>query len=127
MRAPNRSVELRLLDILRAIAGIQGTVRGLRYENYITVWSVKHASERGLEIISEASRHIPEDLKDKAPEIPWRQIAGIGNVLRHSYESFSDHVAWDIIQNHLDPLEAAVRGLLDSLENQTNREPKEPQ
>jgi uncharacterized protein with HEPN domain len=127
MRALNRSVGAALARHFAAIAGIQGTVRGPRYENYKAVWSVNHASERGPEIISEASRHIPEDLKDKAPEIPWRQIAGIGNVLRHSYESFSDHVAWDVIQNHLDPLEAAVRRLLDSVENQTNREPKGPQ
>jgi uncharacterized protein with HEPN domain len=40
----------------------------------------------GLEIISEASRHIPDDLKELAPDIPWRQIAAIGNLLRHEYQ-----------------------------------------
>jgi uncharacterized protein with HEPN domain len=51
-----------------------------------------------------------ENLKGTAPEIPWRQIVGIGNVLRHGYETVSDHVVWDIIENRLDPLEARFEG-----------------
>ncbi len=86
----DKSMLLRLEDMHRAIAGIQETVAGLGYEIYGSVWSIKHSCERGIEIISEASRHIPEHLKATEPEIPWRQIAGIGNVLRHGYESVSD-------------------------------------
>jgi uncharacterized protein with HEPN domain len=116
MQAENRSARLRLHDILKAIAGIRETVAGLGYEHYLTVWWIKHASERGIEIISEASRHIPDALKEAAPEVPWREIAGIGNVLRHGYDTVSDHVVWDIIINHLDPLEAAVQRLLKETE-----------
>lgn len=110
MRAAGRST--RLLDILKAIAGIRETVGGLELETYTTVWSIKHACERGIEIISEASRHIPDELKNSAPEIPWQQIAAIGNVLRHGYEAISDYVVWDIIENHLGPLEEATSKLL---------------
>jgi uncharacterized protein with HEPN domain len=113
MRPPeDQRVRVRLHDILNAIIGIQGTVGGIGFETYLSVWHMKHASERGLEIISEASRHIPDELKDAEPTIPWRQISGIGNVLRHDYQVISDHVVWDIIANHLDELEAAVRRML---------------
>jgi uncharacterized protein with HEPN domain len=105
MRMESRSVRLRLHDILGAIDGIKSTVAGLGFGHYTSVWHVKHASERGVEIISEASRHIPDDLKQAVPQIPWRQIAGVGNVFRHEYATISDHVTWDIIVNHLDPLE----------------------
>ena len=122
MNPGSRSVRLRLQDILGAIRGIRETVGGLRFENYTTVWSVKHACERGIEIISEESRHIPGNLKEAAPEVPWQQIAGIGNVLRHGYETISDHVVWDIIVTHLDPLEASIQRLLDTLDAQKNRD-----
>ena len=121
MRTEHQIVRVRLHDILAAISGIRETVGGLRFENYETVWWIKHACERGIEIISEASRHLPEELKQTAPEVPWRQIAGIGNVLRHEYSSISNHVMWDIIQNHLDPLEMAVRGMLKMVENRERR------
>lgn len=121
MPAGNR-VLLRLENILRAIAGIQETVGNLDYETYIAVWSAKHSCERGIEIISEASRYIPHDLKDSEGAIPWRQIAGIGNVLRHGYEAVSDRVIWDIIQNHLDPLDAAVRRLKERVEREEARD-----
>ena len=111
---------VRLRDILRAIAGIQETVGGLGFETYVTVWSIKHASERGIEIISEASRHVPEQLKQSEPGVPWRQIADVGNVLRHGYQTISDHVVWDIITTHLEPLEAAIRRMLERLESRTD-------
>jgi len=94
---------------------------GLEYEHYVSVWHIKHASERGDEIISEASRHVPGSLKEAAPNIPWRQIAGVGNILRHGYATISDRVVWDIIVNHLDPLEAAARRLLEPIEIEQKR------
>jgi uncharacterized protein with HEPN domain len=117
-----RSVRVRLHDILRAIAGIRDTVGDLDFERYAAVWHAKHATERGIEIISEASRHIPKDLKETEPQIPWRQIAGIGNVLRHDYETISDHVIWDILVTHLDPLEDAARRLLEKVERDEKKD-----
>ena len=92
------------------------------FENYGTIWWIKHASERGVEIISESSRHLPDSLKEREPHIPWRLITGIGNVLRHDYQTISDHVVWDIIVNHLDPLEGAVRRLLAQVEGEQNQD-----
>ena len=117
-----RNVRFRLQDILHAIAGIQETVGGLGYETYVAVWAIKHACERGIEIISEASRHIPNHLKETEPAVPWHEIAGIGNLLRHGYESVSDRVIWDIIDNHLDPLDAAVRRLKERVEREEARD-----
>ena len=50
--------------------------------------------ERGIEIISEASRRLPDELKARHPEIPWSKVAGIGNVLRHEYE----RIAYDVLR-----------------------------
>ena len=50
------------------------------------------ALERAIEIVSEASRHIPESLKANYADTPWRQIAGIGSVLRHDYRRISQTI-----------------------------------
>ena len=71
----HQRVYLRLHDILRAIAGIKDTNAGLGFDSYTTIWWIKHASERGVEIISEATRHLPNSLKDSEPNIPWQLIA----------------------------------------------------
>jgi uncharacterized protein with HEPN domain len=69
----------------------------------------KWVVERGIEIISEASRRLSEDLKARHLEIQWKQIAGIGNVLRHEYEQVSAPILWKVVQSDLDPLEEVCR------------------
>lgn len=67
---------------------------------------------RNLEIVAEASRHIPAELKDKTPQMPWREIADFGNILRHGYEGVNDPILWSTIERDLPALAAAVRSLL---------------
>lgn len=76
-----RTILLRLLDIRDAISGIHNVIAGAAFGDFADNWGMQRAVERGLEIISEASRHVPADLKAHAPNIPWRQIAAIGNLL----------------------------------------------
>jgi uncharacterized protein with HEPN domain len=70
------------------------------------------ALERFFEIISEASRRLPEALRAAHPEVPWRQVADIGNRLRHAYESIEPRRLWAICERDLDPLEAAIDTML---------------
>jgi uncharacterized protein with HEPN domain len=60
----------------------------------------------------EASRHLPDDLKTRNPEIPWPKVAGIGNVLRHNYENIAAAVLWKLAQADLPALEKAYRSEL---------------
>ena len=107
-----RSILLRLSDIRDAIGGIQQMVAGVALDGFAKSWGMPRAVERGLEIISEASRHVPEDLKALAPSIPWRQIAAIGNLLRHDYQRADILATWNIIQEHLPPLAIAIDQLI---------------
>ena len=70
---------------------------------------------RCLEIISEASRRLPEDLKSRHPSILWKEMAGAGNVYRHGYESVEAYDVWITIQNHLPALRAVVHAELAAL------------
>jgi uncharacterized protein with HEPN domain len=112
----DRSVAARLYDILEAIEGIRRTTAGLDFAGYEEDWAARRATERGIEIISEASRHLPADHKLQHPDIPWREIAGIGNKLRHEYQRIEDRVLWNVVQRELEPLERAAREMLAGLD-----------
>lgn len=89
------SLDDRISHIKEAIAGIR-LLRNRAAEHEIRRDPILRAAlERFFEVVSEASRHIPDGLKASHPHVPWRQIAGIGNVLRHAY----DGVDLDLLLN----------------------------
>jgi len=75
-----------------------------------------YAVTRCLEIISEASRRLPEELKTRHINIPWRQMAGAGNIYRHDYEDVAAHYVWETVQLALPPLVVIVKEELNRLE-----------
>ncbi|AWB23508.1 DUF86 domain-containing protein [Methylobacterium currus] len=99
-------------DMLAAIDGIQRATAGKTLMDYAGDWLLKHGVQRGIEIISEASRAVPDDIQARRPEVPWRKIRGIGNVLRHEYHNLSDRIIWGIVVDELPPLRSAVVFLL---------------
>jgi uncharacterized protein with HEPN domain len=99
-----------------AINGIEGVVVGATFDVFVNNWGMQRAVERGLEIISEASRHLSADLTVLAPEIPWRQIAAIGNLLRHEYQRADLKATWNIVGEHLPSLAVAIDLLIREVE-----------
>ncbi len=79
-------------------------------------WEFRFAIQRAIEIISEASRRVPDELKATRPEIRWSSIAGIGSVLRHEYHTVSNKVVWDVVQAELAPLKAAIEAIAASVD-----------
>jgi uncharacterized protein with HEPN domain len=73
----------------------------------------RYAAERCIEIISEASRRIPARWKQEYPDIPWKQIAGIGNVMRHNYEDVNLEIIIGLRGQRLSELLIAVSALLE--------------
>lgn len=67
-----------------------------------------------MEIISEASRRLPEPLKARYPEIPWQKVAGIGNVLRHDYGNVSAPLLWKVVKEDLPVLARVCRAALSA-------------
>jgi uncharacterized protein with HEPN domain len=99
----------RLRDIVDAIDRIRGEVEGVTLDAFESDWRKCWLVERGVEIISEASRHLPEEIKARHPEIPWRKVAGIGNVLRHEYERTAPEVLWIVARDDLPALDKVCR------------------
>lgn len=86
----------RLNDIVDAIDQIGSLLQGKSYEHLVSDKVTKAAFERFLEILSEASRHIPDDMKAGRPDIPWRRISDIVNHLRHAYDRVDSEILWEV-------------------------------
>ena len=79
-------------------------VEGLDYARFRDSHLVFYAVTRALEIISEASRRLPDDLKARHPSIAWKDMAGAGNIYRHDYEDVAARHVWDSERRNGSPL-----------------------
>ncbi len=102
------SLAPRLTDILEAIGHIRSEMAGVTIDAFEADWRKRWLVERGVEIISEASRHLSDELKARHPQIPWPKVAGIGNILRHEYEGVAPPVMWKLAQEDLDSIGAGL-------------------
>ena len=98
----------RLEHIATAVSNIRGITKGQSRESFANDLVMRLAVERLLEVISEASRHIPIEAKSEQPGIDWRRLADLGNRLRHAYHATDAGLLWAMIENDLEPLRRFV-------------------
>lgn len=108
MARPLDTVVEEMLDFIEQARTYAGS---MTFEQYSADRKTQRAVERCIEVISEASRHIPDEFKAKHPEIPWPDVAAIGNVFRHEYHNIAARIVWETVRLHLPPLEVAVRAI----------------
>lgn len=97
-----------LLDIRHHIALVSQFMTGLDYPAFESDLRTVYAVVRCLEIISEASRRLPEELKLRHPNIAWKNMAGAGNIYRHDYEDVATRFVWTTIRRDLPSLSIAI-------------------
>ena len=111
-----RNPRIALDDMLIAIARIAEETDGLAFEQFDANWRTQYIVERALLIVSEASRAIPDTLKEKHAGVRWVGVRDIGNVLRHQYASLSPSLIWNVVRDELPRLRAAVEAMQKDLE-----------
>ena len=107
-----RPIRARLQDIADAIIHLDRLLAARSAADLAADPIAVAAFERFLEIISEASRHVPEAWKAEHPEIPWRRVADLGNWLRHAYQNVDAQLLWELYVEDIPPLKLAVIRLL---------------
>jgi uncharacterized protein with HEPN domain len=101
---PSRTVETALRDILHHIDLAISFSAGLNRASFTLDIRTVYAVTRCLEIISEASRRLPDDLKARHPAVGWKQMAGAGNINRHDDEDVAAEFVWETVERALPPL-----------------------
>ena len=107
-----RLISPRLIDVVDSIGHIRDILANTTLEAFEESWEKRWLVEHGVEIISEASRHLPDEMKERNPEIPWRKVAAIGNVIRHNYQRIAPDVLWKLASDDLPVLERVCRAEL---------------
>jgi uncharacterized protein with HEPN domain len=105
---PSKSLDTVLRDILHHIDLAANFSAGFDRASFTHDIKTVYAVTRCLEIISEASRRLPDDLKARHPAIGWKQMAGAGNVYRHDYEDVAAEFVWETVVRALPPLRTAI-------------------
>jgi len=104
----SEQTDIALRDILHHIDLAISFTKGFRRDSFKSDVRTVYAVTRCLEIISEASRRLPDALKARHPEISWKQMAGAGNVYRHDYEDVVAHLVWDTVERSLPSLRIVI-------------------
>jgi uncharacterized protein with HEPN domain len=106
MRSESESGALR--EMLRNIDLAKQFAQGHGYESLRDDLQALYAVIRSLEIISEASRRLSDELKGRHADIPWKEMAAAGNFYRHNYEDVTARRVWKTLTEDLPPLRAAM-------------------
>ena len=107
-----KSPQIRLRHILENIDGILSATAGLAAAEVMSSFVLIRAVERAVQIISEAAKELPQEMRDVEPDVPWQEIIRIGNILRHEYYRIREDILIDILQVDLPKLRPAVIRLI---------------
>jgi uncharacterized protein with HEPN domain len=98
------------------IEAITVALRDANRDAFVENYLLRRAAERALQIISEAAKALPKDLTDRHPEIDWRGVRGLGDVLRHDYERVDADTLWEILTEKLPELASVIARMIDDLD-----------
>jgi Uncharacterized conserved protein len=108
-----RVIKIILKDILKEIDNISKFTESINYENFVSDEMRYYATIRCLELIGESVRQLSEQFKEANPEIEWRKIVDLRNILIHEYFEIEPEIIWDVIKNEIPNLKYFILEYLD--------------
>ncbi len=113
-----RDIKLYLLDIIEAMSAIERFVEGIDFEAFKNDDMRLSAVIWKFEIIGEATKNIPEGVRDLKPEIPWKEMAGLRDKLIHFYFGIKHELVWSTIKNRIPAIKPLLQDIVRKIEQE---------
>lgn len=110
---PRRSWRLRVEDTLQAVRRIREYVASLDFQSFSRDQKTIDAVLRNLEIVGEASRHVPPEIQARYPTLPWNEMRAMRNLLSHAYFLVDLDIVWKTVRDDLPLIEPTLKTLLE--------------
>jgi len=107
-----REIKLYVSDIKECIGKIERYTKGMSFDEFIKDEKTLDAVVRNIEIIGEAARNIPEEIRDRYKEILWYEIIGIRNKIAHEYFGVDEEVLWEAVSNDIPKLKEQIEKIV---------------
>ncbi len=108
-----RELPLYLQDIIDCLNKIDSYVQSFSYEKFVNNQMVLDAVIRNFEIIGEAAKNIPNEVREKHPEIPWQKMISFRNTVLHEYFGIDIELLWQTIEEDVPGLAEKIQKILD--------------
>lgn len=109
----SRDIKLYLEDIVSSCTKILNYTQGINFEEFVADGRTFDAVILNLLIIGEAVKNVSQDIRSKYPQVEWRKIAGLRDILAHTYFQVEDQIIWDVVQSKIKSLEQEVGQILN--------------
>ena len=107
-------------DILDAIAKAEAMLSGVDFETFEDDYQLNFAVVRALEIIGEATKRLPESVRDQYSEIPWKDMAGMRDRIIHGYDAVNLRIVWDTVKKRIPEIKPKIQQILNDYEIEDN-------
>lgn len=108
-----RELDLYLQDIWDSLLAIENYLKGLSITEFQKNQQVQDAVVRRLEIMGEAAKNVDENFRNLHPDIPWKKIAGLRDILIHEYFGVNIDRVWEVVRKDFPPLKANLLKIID--------------
>jgi uncharacterized protein with HEPN domain len=105
-------------DIIDAMDKAEIAVAGITFEHFRDDFIINFAVARALEIVGEATKRLPEEVRLAYPVVPWRAMAGMRDRIIHGYDNVNMHIMWDVVKQEIPKIKPHLQQILQDYEDE---------